>query len=139
MLSTRECPAAPVQENGSVIRCSMGSVETGSETLKAIEQCTRCGWLDPASLDRAAEDWYKRRQAGNGAAMRTALAATGIPFTFVRSSEEDISLREALGQALGAASMCWEHPEKAGVFDSTRAGEVYKALWALIEEKRPAQ
>lgn len=28
---------------------------------------------------------------------------------------------EAIFQALGAASMCWEHIERAGIFESDRA------------------
>lgn len=135
MISSRECPAAPVQANGSVIRCSMGIVETGSGIIKTVEQCSRCGWIDPASLDRAAEDWYKRRQAGSGAEMRTAMAISGEPFTFVRSSEADITLDEAIGQALGAASMCWEHPERAGTFNSSRAARIYTQLRLLLQEK----
>jgi len=27
-------------------------------------------------------------------------------------------------QDIGQASMCWEHPEKAGVFDAKQAGEI---------------
>ena len=97
-----ECPSAPIRV--PVVPCSMMRIRTGSEIVKFVEQCTRCGYLDPASLDRAAEDWYKRRQAGEGSAMRTSLAISGDPFTFVRSSKADITLDEALGQALGAAA-----------------------------------
>lgn len=35
-------------------------------------------------------------------------------------SVADLSLEEAVFQALGAASVCWETPEGAGVFDSSR-------------------
>ncbi len=41
--------------------------------------------------------------------------------------------REAIGVALGAASMCWEHVERAGVFDSSRCGEVLDLLLAHLE------
>jgi hypothetical protein len=33
----------------------------------------------------------------------------------------DESTETSIGLALGAASMCWEHPERAGEFDSDRA------------------
>lgn len=36
--------------------------------------------------------------------------------------------REAIFQALGEASVCWEHPEGAGVFDASRAAEVGERL-----------
>jgi hypothetical protein len=39
-------------------------------------------------------------------------------------------LEEAVFLAIGRASMCWEHPEGAGVFDSTAACEVGDALLA---------
>jgi hypothetical protein len=35
-----------------------------------------------------------------------------------------LTLEEAVYQAIGAASMCWEDVAKAGVFDSTRAKEI---------------
>lgn len=38
-----------------------------------------------------------------------------------RKFDDAVSLNELLFQAVGAASMCWEHVEKAGVFDSDRA------------------
>jgi len=38
----------------------------------------------------------------------------------------------AIFQALGAASVCWEFPERAGVFDSTRAKQIGEAL---VEEQ----
>jgi hypothetical protein len=33
----------------------------------------------------------------------------------------DTPLNEVIGQAVGAASMCWEHPERAGVFKVEQA------------------
>jgi hypothetical protein len=44
-------------------------------------------------------------------------------------------VHEAIGQAIGAASMCWEHPENAGVFDSTRAVELVDELIAFLQSK----
>lgn len=45
---------------------------------------------------------------------------------------EELGLDEWIGQALGAASSCWSDLESAGAFDSTRCGEVAKALTAHI-------
>jgi hypothetical protein len=111
----------------------MMEIRTRSETIKFVMQCTRCGYIDPAGLDRWAEDAAKRSLSAS--ATRTAMAISGEPFTFVRGSDADITLREALGQALGAASTCWEHPEQAGVFNSTRAKRIYEQLYLLIQEK----
>lgn len=38
--------------------------------------------------------------------------------------EDATTLEECVFQALGAASVCWENPRGAGVFDSSRAHEV---------------
>lgn len=45
---------------------------------------------------------------------------------------EDLALNEWVGQALGTASVCWEHPERAGVFDVLRADAVADALMAHL-------
>lgn len=37
-------------------------------------------------------------------------------------------LEEAVYQTVGAASMCWEHVEKAGEFKSDRAREIGREL-----------
>lgn len=39
---------------------------------------------------------------------------------------------ERVHQAIGTASMCWESPEKAGVFQSTRASDIAYDLCARI-------
>ena len=44
------------------------------------------------------------------------------------------TLAEAVGQALGTASMCWENPAGAGVFDSTACGEVHDGLMAYLSD-----
>lgn len=49
-------------------------------------------------------------------------------FEFARRGAERLSPGEAIGQALGAASMCWEHPERAGIFQSERAEQIGVAL-----------
>lgn len=45
-----------------------------------------------------------------------------------------LSLGEAVGQSLGAASACWENLARAGVFDSTRCGEIYEWLMAYLAD-----
>lgn len=44
------------------------------------------------------------------------------------------NLHEAVYQALGAASMCWEDVAKAGVFDSTQAAIIGADLIKWVEE-----
>lgn len=45
-----------------------------------------------------------------------------------------LSLGEAVGQSLGAASACWENLAGAGVFDSTRCAEIYAWLMAYLSD-----
>lgn len=45
---------------------------------------------------------------------------------------------QIIGEALGAASMCWEFPEKAGVFNSDRAAEILQETVDIIFQKRLA-
>jgi hypothetical protein len=47
----------------------------------------------------------------------------------------DTPVDEAIGIALGAASMCWEHPQAAGVFDSQRAAAISEELLSFIRYK----
>lgn len=37
-------------------------------------------------------------------------------------------LESIIATKIGQASMCWEHPEKAGIFDSTQATVIAKDL-----------
>ncbi len=48
-------------------------------------------------------------------------SAVRPPVLFDGTSSEPTTLDEVIGQALGAASMCWDAPERAGVFHSDRA------------------
>jgi len=41
---------------------------------------------------------------------------------------------EAIGQGVGAASVCWEYPERAGLFDSDRATILARELENRLEE-----
>jgi hypothetical protein len=47
----------------------------------------------------------------------------------------DTPIHEAIGQAIGAASMCWSQPS-AGVFLSDRASQIADELLDLIYRKR---
>ena len=49
------------------------------------------------------------------------------------AADSDKPLDAGIGVAVGFASMCWEYPERAGVFDSTRASALIPLLreWIL--------
>lgn len=64
-----------------------------------------------------------------------AAMATSRPFSFVRTEDEkdtEISLEEAVFQALGAASVCWDNVREAGEFNSSRAKAIGEALMGVI-------
>lgn len=46
-------------------------------------------------------------------------------------------IRSAIYEAIGQASMCWESPDRAGSFDSTRAIDVGNELTETIDRLRP--
>jgi hypothetical protein len=56
-------------------------------------------------------------------------------------TKEEVMINKVY-EALGEASMCWEYPEKAGIFDSTKAKEIgeklEKFIISLLEEQRRA-
>lgn len=106
--------------------CALMDIKTGAEKIRMITQCTRCGWVDPASLDRWAEDAIKSSISTR--AQNIAVAAGTEPFTFVDRPGEPITLVEAVFQALGAASMCWIGGTGSLEFDSQRAAAVGSAL-----------
>jgi hypothetical protein len=54
----------------------------------------------------------------------------------VRVLEDATTLEEAVFQAVGAASMAWENPAGAGVFDSDRAKAVGEELLAWVQRGR---
>lgn len=125
-----DCPKTPM---GQVLTpCAMSEVETGAKLIKTAVQCTRCGWVDPKSLDRWAEHAIK--SSLNRTASAVALAVDGRPFTFVQSTEHPLTLANGLAQALGAASACWENLEHAGGFDAARAKEIFDQIYKLVHE-----
>jgi hypothetical protein len=44
-------------------------------------------------------------------------------------------LPQVIGEAVGAASMCWEFPEKAGVFQSEKASQIVDEVMEIIHRK----
>lgn len=126
------CPRA---SNGPFIErkpCKLEAVRTGATHIRMLTVCVRCGWVDPAALDRWFEQAYKEKM--DRLSQQISMASIGTPFTFVRSPDEDITLKEGVFQALGAASMCWSTLEGAGEFDSTRAKQIGDAVILLIRE-----
>lgn len=91
-----------------------------------VEQCVHCHFIDEASLNWWVEDAIKNNLSKR--AQRIAIAAESEPFQFAQGLDAPITLEEILFQALGAASMCWESPDKAGTFNASRAKLVGQAL-----------
>lgn len=121
-----DCPKSPTGET-----CSILDVATGSERIKFLRQCSRCGWVDPKYLDDWVEDALKR--GITKVAQRLALASSGIPFTFVQSSTEPLTLQEGLSQAFAAASLAWDE-EPGGSPDVQRSKQIYEQTLKLIAE-----
>lgn len=59
-----------------------------------------------------------------------------MTYSFQADSDGLLTLRDAVFQALGAASMCWSETP-TGVFDPDLATEIGDALMAEIERQRP--
>jgi hypothetical protein len=53
-----------------------------------------------------------------------------------RFNPTPLTREQAIFQALGAASVCWENPGGAGVFDSSRCKEIGDALLAYLDEEK---
>lgn len=49
--------------------------------------------------------------------------------------EETPNIEGAVYQALGAASMCWENMDHAGIFQSEEATAIAEGLLAFIRER----
>ena len=47
----------------------------------------------------------------------------------------DTPLEEVIGNAVGAASTCWEFLENTGVFNSERASQIVDETVAIIRKK----
>jgi hypothetical protein len=48
---------------------------------------------------------------------------------------EKVGMEEAIGIAIGAASLCWENPSGAGEFDSTQASKIVDELLEKIRSE----
>lgn len=53
-------------------------------------------------------------------------------FEFRSEHDGTLSIESAVYQAIGAASMCWEGVEKAGVFQTEQAHLIAQALLAFL-------
>src|SRR5688572_29234132 len=64
-----------------------------------------------------------------------------MTFTFTTAGNEPLSLEGAIGQAIGAGSMCWKNVVGAGEFESVRAKEIAEALLAFVLQtgRRPCK
>ena len=126
-MSPGSCPKAP--DNGP---CVLSDVATGAELIRRIVQCTRCGWVDPASLDRWAEQAHAELM--DGMSQRCAIAAGVTPFAFVQQTGSQLTFLEGISQAMTAVSLAWERPEAAGRYDAGRAQQVGLELYRLHRE-----
>jgi hypothetical protein len=109
----------------------MISVKTGSPKVPYVERCRDCGLIDASSLEWWADNAIKMSLSAR--AGRMAVATETEPFAFVQSECEELQLIEVLGQALGAASVCWVGGTGPLEFDGTRAKSVFTALLAEVE------
>ncbi len=103
----------------------MVSLSAG-KAVRFVEICSLCDWIDGEALDGWAENFLKEQLSAR--AQRIAVAIETEPFAFVQRSDEDLTLEEVIGQALGAASTCWVGGTGDREFDSARAKEVMTAL-----------
>jgi hypothetical protein len=101
-------------------------IHIDSKLVPVIRQCTRCGWVDPAALDRIAEDSMKRAMPAS--AQRAAMAASGTPFAFVVQRGKDLTIEEGLQQAFTAVSAM------GADLDSKRCTQIFQQMIALIRE-----
>jgi hypothetical protein len=111
----------------------MVSIKTGSEMVPWVERCQDCGLIDPRALEQVGHQIVKKSLSER--ASRIAVATETEPFAFVQSVHEELDLPEVLGQALGAASVCWEERALfgAGTFDESRARAILIALTREVE------
>lgn len=104
----------------------MISIKTSSPMVPWIERCQDCGLIDSHALEQTGHQIIKvslSERAG-----RIAVTAESEPFAFTQNSFDDLDLQEVLGQALGAASVCWVGGTGSLEFDGTRAKAIYEAL-----------
>lgn len=44
-------------------------------------------------------------------------------------------IHDVIGEAIGAASLCWERPDLSGVYDSEKASEIVNEVMEIIHRK----
>lgn len=58
------------------------------------------------------------------------------------NAETEAKLKQAIGVAVGQASMCWQHPEQAGIFQSDAAvivvDELFKEVTGILRDEERA-
>lgn len=110
----------------------MVSIKVASPAVPFIEQCKRCGFIEPSALTAHAENWHKQRLPRR--AQRIAVAVETDPFRFVQSSEQDLTLDEILAQAFAALS---SHAAALGASghasDGKREAHIFRSLKLEIE------
>lgn len=94
----------------------------------------RPGVFDADAAAECAEDLLREfgyevpaRYRSLGVDRMVDFAAHGQPVSTVRRPGSEDATRMVF-EALGSASMCWENPRGAGVFDSDRAAQIGRAL-----------
>lgn len=120
-------------ENAALVRTMGGAVVH-------IASCSRKGYRtipwDWASGRTLEEVEHEARTTGLGlCGSCTPLQALrhSAPFEYHLSEGEQLTIPLAIGQIIGAASMCWSQVPR-GVFDSTRAAALAKQLEQTINE-----
>lgn len=124
------CPRLPRESIGP---CVVATRQTGAKYIRMVDACERCGWVDPASLDRWA--FQAHSELMDGLQQRISLASNMHPFMFVEQTGVTLTLPEAISQAMAAAAVAWERPETAGRYDAERAKQIGLELYRFINEK----
>ena len=104
---------------------------SAGKKVRWVEICSLCGWIDAVALDGWAEAAIKENLSKQ--AQRIAIASETEPFAFVQATGQDLTLREILFQALGAASVSWVGGTGSLEFDGMRAKTIAIALQAEVD------
>jgi hypothetical protein len=101
---------------------------TFGDRLQDIDMGLMIGWFANAMAVQEQKD----HEARNRIAMARVLNDER-PFTFLTSVDEELTLKTAVYQAIGAASNCWERDGGQGVFQDDYAREIAERLLDTIE------
>lgn len=111
-----------------------------AQALLASEESLRDAAKLRGAFEMAAEsrNLWKRRALNSGwhptIGQPARYGEPGEPWNPTGRDGERPSLGEAVGQALGSASMAWEKEAGAGVFDDAWASRVYDGLMAYLAD-----